>query len=65
MSQPNVHMAAATPGGDDAWDQVSDEDLVARVAAARARGEEDTEGTSELVRRAELRNRAALDRLSR
>jgi hypothetical protein len=65
MSQPNLHMAAALPGGDDAWDNVSDEDLVARVAAARAAGEEDTEGTSELLRRAELGNRAALDRLSR
>jgi hypothetical protein len=65
MSPPNLHMAAAQPGGDDAWGNVSDEDLVARVAAARAAGEEDAEGTSELIRRAELVNRAALDRLSR
>lgn len=64
MAQSRIDSAGTATTDDAPLYAAADEDLIARVAAARQAGEEDAPGVEELLRRGAERNKAALDRLA-
>lgn len=64
MAQPRTDSAGRPTPDDAPLHAVADEDLIARVTAARQSGDEDAPGVEELLRRAADGNKAALDRLA-
>lgn len=65
MAEPTTSVEQDTTSPDVALEALEDGALLDRVSAARRAGQADTEGVTELLRRAAASNKTALDRLAR